>query len=89
MTRPKRAAAVAPNVHAPRDQNWATWVASLRSLMVEHRLTQQDVAGLALVSIKTVEGWLAAESAASHRHMHERHLRSIERALAAKRRRKE
>lgn len=53
----------------------------LRELMVAHSLTQRDVASLACVSTKTVEGWLADKAAASHRTMHVRHLRSIRLAL--------
>lgn len=53
----------------------------LRALMAEHRLTQRDVAGLACVSIKTVEGWLADKAAASWRNMHPRHLHCVRLAL--------
>lgn len=67
-------------------------VDDLRALMSEHQLTQREVAVLACVSIKTVESWLAAPDAASHRAMPMRHLRCIRFAipqhLAAKRGRK-
>lgn len=53
----------------------------LRTLMADHGLTQRDVALMACVSLKTVESWLAAASAASHRKMHVRHIRSIRFAL--------
>ena len=56
-------------------------VEDLRALMAEHGLTQKQVAGMACVSIKTVESWLADKSAASYRVMHLRHLRSIRFAL--------
>lgn len=49
----------------------------LRALMTEHRLKQRDVAALACVSVKTVEGWLAERTAASWRNMHPRHLHCI------------
>ena len=49
----------------------------LRSLMELHSLSRPDVAGLAMVSIKTVEGWLAHPSCASHRTMRERDLMLI------------
>lgn len=64
----------------------------LRALMAEHDLTQREVAEIATVSIKTVEGWLADKAASSHRTMHVRHLRTIRVMLpgflAAKRGRK-
>jgi DNA-binding transcriptional regulator YiaG len=50
--------------------------------MAAHRLTQPRVAELADVSLKTVEGWLAGEHAASRRTMHHRYLRLIRAALA-------
>ena len=53
----------------------------LRDLMAEHGLTQRDVAQLATVSLKTVEGWLADKEAASHRTMHPRHLALIRHTL--------
>jgi transcriptional regulator with XRE-family HTH domain len=49
----------------------------LRELMAEHGLTQRDVAAMACVSIKTVEGWLADKAAASFRSMAPRHLALI------------
>ncbi len=70
----------------------ATTVEQLRALMVERDLTQREVAELAGVSIKTVEGWLAEPGAASHRGMAARYLKTIlallPRYLAARRRRK-
>lgn len=70
----------------------ATAVEQLRALMVERDLTQREVAELAGVSIKTVEGWLADPGAASHRGMAARYLKTIlallPRYLAARRRRK-
>jgi len=64
----------------------------LRQLMTESELTQREVASLAGVSIKAVEGWLADPAAASHRAMAGRYLIMIEallpRYLAARRRRK-
>lgn len=70
----------------------ATTVEQLRALMVERDLTQREVAELAGVSIKTVEGWLADPEAASHRGMAARYLKTIlallPRYLAARRRRK-
>lgn len=64
----------------------------LRALMSRHGLTQREVAEIACVAIKTVEGWLADKGAASHRTMHLRHIRSIRAMLpgflAAKRGRK-
>lgn len=64
----------------------------LRDLMAEHGLTQRDVAQLATVSVKTVEGWLADKAAASFRNMHPRHLalilHSLPGYLAARRGRK-
>ena len=53
----------------------------LRDLMAEHSLTQRDVAQLATVSLKTVEGWLADKAAASFRVMHPRHLALIRHTL--------
>lgn len=49
--------------------------------MTEHELTQREVALLAAVSIKTVEGWLASPDAASHRTMHARHMLLIRASL--------
>ncbi len=64
----------------------------LRELMAEHGLTQREIAEIACVSIKAVEGWLADPKAASHRAMHPRHIRAIRVMLpgymAAKRGRK-
>lgn len=56
-------------------------LASLRRMMMEHGLTYADVARLACVSPKTVEGWLATPDAASWRNFHPRHLQSIGFAL--------
>lgn len=56
-------------------------VEDLRALMAEHGLTQREVAGLACVSVKAVESWLADKAAASRRVMHLRHLRAIRFAL--------
>ena len=53
----------------------------LREIMAEHGLTQRDVAALACVSIKTVEGWLAHKAAASFRSMAPRHLALIRHSL--------
>lgn len=53
----------------------------LRRLMREHNLTQKEVAALAGVSIKGVEGYLAAPDAVSHRRLHMRHVRSVQAAL--------
>lgn len=65
----------------------------LRTLMTENSLTQRDVAELACVSLKAVEGWLADADAASHRNMAPRHLTLIRAMLpkfiAARRGRKE
>jgi transcriptional regulator with XRE-family HTH domain len=64
----------------------------LRQLMADRGLTQRDVAEVAGVSIKAVEGWLADPSAASHRAMAPRYLTTIRallpKYLAARRRRK-
>lgn len=60
--------------------------------MAFYSLTQREVSTVAGVSIKTVESWLAAPDAASHRDMPARHLISINallpKYLAARRRRK-
>lgn len=53
------------------------WAEGLRKLMNEHRLTYRDVAELACVSPKTVEGWLATPGSAMHRNMPQRHLQVI------------
>lgn len=67
-------------------------VAQLRQLMADRDLTQVEVAELAGVSVKTIEGWLADPSAASHRAMSPRYLTMIlallPKYLAARRRRK-
>ncbi len=67
-------------------------VAQLRQLMAEHELMQREIAELAGVSVKAVEGWLADPSAASHRSMAPRYLTTIQallpKYLAARRRRK-
>lgn len=60
----------------------------LRALMERHRLTQREVAGLGMVSIKTVESWLAAPESANYRAMPERALQLIRLALPASRKRK-
>lgn len=64
----------------------------LRALIKEHDLTQREIAGLACVSIKTVESWLSDKDAAMHRKMQVRHIRlirfSLPQHLAAKRGRK-
>lgn len=46
--------------------------------MAEHRLTQRAVAELGMVSVKTVESWLAAPGSAHHRQMPARALLLIE-----------
>ncbi len=65
----------------------------LRKLMSEHGLTQREVAEMATVSVKTVEGWLANRGAASYRSMPARHINVIRmmlpRHLAARRSRKD
>lgn len=53
----------------------------LRELMTEHQLTQREVSEIALVSQKTVEGWLADPVAASFRGMKERDLQLIRHTL--------
>ncbi len=67
-------------------------VAQLRQLMAEHELMQREIAELAGVSVKAVEGWLADPSAASHRSMAPRYMTTIlallPKYLAARRRRK-
>jgi len=55
----------------------------LRGLMREHSLTQREVAEVACVSVKTVEGWLADPAAASHRAMPARHLHLVRAMLPA------
>lgn len=45
---------------------------TLRSIVTAHSLRYRDVAELALVSVKCVEGWLATPGAASHRPVRER-----------------
>lgn len=47
---------------------------ALRALMAQHKLKNADVAELARVASKTVEGWLADPNAASYRQMPPRHL---------------
>lgn len=70
-----------------------TNAAALRKTMERNELTQPEIAELAEVSLKTVESWLAEESAASHRRMPARHLSLIAmrlpRYMAARNRRKE
>jgi transcriptional regulator with XRE-family HTH domain len=67
-------------------------VAQLRQLMADNDLMQREIAELAGVSVKAVEGWLADPSAASHRAMSPRYLTTIlallPKYLAARRRRK-
>lgn len=53
----------------------------LRELMTEHQLTQREISEIALVSQKTVEGWLADPGAASFRGMKERDLQLIRHTL--------
>lgn len=45
---------------------------ALRGIVATHGLRYRDVADLAMVSIKCVEGWLASPAAASHRLVRER-----------------
>lgn len=45
---------------------------ALRGIVTAHSLRYRDVAELALVSVKCVEGWLASTGAASHRQVRER-----------------
>lgn len=47
-------------------------VTELRYLMAANGLRYRDVAELALVSVKCVEGWLSSPGAASHRLVRER-----------------
>lgn len=54
-----------------------TPVRRLRAMMELHSLSQRDVAELAMVSVKTVGGWLAHPSCSSHRTMRERDLMLI------------
>ena len=49
----------------------------LRKMMTEHSLTQREVAEIATVSVKTVEGWLADKGASSYRSMPARHINVI------------
>lgn len=49
-------------------------VEALRKLMLEHGLTQRNVAEICCVSLKTVESWMADPESANHRRMPERHL---------------
>lgn len=51
-----------------------TPVRRLRAMMELHSLSQRDVAELAMVSVKTVGGWLAHPSCSSHRAVRERDL---------------
>lgn len=73
-------------------KNEVDQAAKLRELMTDRELTQREVAQLAGVSIKAVEGWLADPSAASHRAMAPRYLTTIlallPKYIAARRRRK-
>jgi len=45
---------------------------TLRTIVAAHGLRYRDVADLALVSVKCVEGWLASPAAASNRPVRER-----------------
>lgn len=45
---------------------------ALRAIVNKHSLRHRDVAELALVSVKCVEGWLASPAAASHSPVRER-----------------
>ncbi len=54
----------------------------LRELMKSRELTRPAVAELAGVSVKTVDSWLAAEGAASHRPMPGRAIELVELKLA-------
>lgn len=45
---------------------------TLRTIVAAHGLRYRDVADLAMVSVKCVEGWLASPGAASHRPVSER-----------------
>lgn len=56
---------------------------AVRALMKRHRLTYRDVAQLAQVSPKTIEGWLATPGSASFRNMAERDLSLVTAALPA------
>lgn len=56
-------------------------VKRLRSLMRQHGLTNADVADLAMVSVKTVESWLASSNSASRRRMPARNIHLIEARL--------
>jgi hypothetical protein len=56
---------------------------ALRALMRAHELTNAEVAELAHVNLKTVESWLASETAASFRRMPARQLLLIEALLPA------
>lgn len=55
----------------------------LRELMQRHGLRYRDVAELAMVSAKTVEGWLASPTASHHRAVHERDIALITYRLPA------
>ena len=57
--------------------------ASLRELMRRHGLRYRDVAELAMVSAKTVEGWLASPGSAMRRTVHERDIALITYRLPA------
>lgn len=56
---------------------------TLRSIVAAHGLRYRDVAELALVSVKCVEGWLASPAAASHRPVRERDVLLITHRLPA------
>lgn len=58
-------------------------VTELRYLMAANGLRYRDVAELALVSVKCVEGWLSAPGAKSHRAMGERDLVLIRHRMSA------
>jgi DNA-binding transcriptional regulator YiaG len=56
-------------------------VQQLREIKARHSLTNADIAGLAGVSVKAVESWLASETAASRRSMAGRHMMLIRASL--------
>ena len=56
---------------------------TLRAIVTAHGLRYRDVADLAMVSVKCVEGWLASTGAASHRPVSERDVLLITHRLPA------
>ncbi len=56
----------------------------LRVLMSKHNLTRKAVSGLAMVSVKAVDTWLAPPGLVSHRKMPDRALALIESRLKHK-----